>query len=606
MRARLTIEAGEGAPAAYDLSTEGSNTLGRHQSNSIVLLDEHASRRHAEIVFEDGQWLLRETDSPRNGTKVNGERIRQHAVLQNGYEIRIGDTRLRFSCSITQTLRMSARDESKLTPIGTTMPHAVKLLQAPLQENELNALLTFIDQSIEEADPRRLIGHALALIHAQTSACVTGFLSLDPDDPLPKVVLPELAHVDFHLSQQLTKRVQRDGRSVWLGGEINRINPSDSLLPFTDALCVPLRVSDSPLGALHVYKSSEGFTEREKCFCEVLAGYLAKSLHVLRTRRTLEAENTRLRVRVSGDQLVGDSPAMQQLRQLIAKAAVRSSTVLIRGESGVGKELVALALHRQSNRREEPLVVVNCAAITSTMPEAELFGHCKGAYTGADRDRPGLFRQADEGTLFLDEVGELTLECQAKLLRVIEGKGFRPVGVDDEVKVDVRIIAATNRNLEKEVSAGKFRKDLFFRLQGIPIEVPPLREHAEDIPVLVQFFLDNLALECRRQVKMTDAALQRLQQYPWPGNVRQLRSVLECAVFMSDQETLEADDLRLPAELSESPAPPLDLAQLETWAIKHALKQTEGNITQAAKLLGIVRETLSTKIKKFGITREDE
>jgi DNA-binding NtrC family response regulator len=177
--------------------------------------------------------------------------------------------------------------------------------------------------------------------------------------------------------------------------------------------------------------------------------------------------------------------------------------------------------------------------------------------------------------------------------------------MDAEVKVDVRIIAATNRNLEHEVKAGKFREDLYFRLQVIPIPVPPLREHAEDIPALVQFFLDKLALECRRQVKLTEAALERLQTYSWPGNVRQLRSTLESAVFMSDQNTLDVDDLRLPTEPSAIQPLPLNLEQLEAWAIKQALKQTDGNVTQAAKLLGIVRDTLSSKMKKYGISRVD-
>jgi Nif-specific regulatory protein len=595
MRARLIIEEGEGKPVVCDFSPDERITLGRHHNNTIVLRDEHASRRHAELFFENDEWHIREIDSPRNGTKVNGERIQEPMVLASGSEIRIGATRLRFTSSVNQTMRK--RDKVETPPAGTTVSHIATLL-----EDELNALLAFIDQSIEETDPHKLIRHALALISTRTGANVVGFLSLDPDEPLPKVVLPEMAHVDIHLSRQLTKRIQIEGRAVWLGAEADRAQASESLLPFTDALCVPLRVSDAPLGALHVYKSSQGFTEHDKCFCEVLAGYLAKSLHVLRARRTLEAENSRLRVHVSGgDQLVGDSSAMQQLRHLIAKAAVRSSTVLIRGESGVGKELVALALHRQSKRRDAPLVVVNCAAFTSSMPEAELFGHCKGAFTGADRDRPGLFKKADEGTLFLDEVGELSLECQAKLLRVIEGKGFRPVGVDDEVKVDVRIITATNRDLEREVKAGKFREDLMFRLQVISLSVPPLREHAEDVPALVRYFLENLAPECRRQVKLSDAAMQRLQEYAWPGNVRQLRSVLESSVFMSDQDTLDAGDLRLPTEPSVLRPTSLNLEQLECWAVREALKQTEGNITQAAKLLGIVRDTLANKMKKWGL-----
>jgi Nif-specific regulatory protein len=242
-----------------------------------------------------------------------------------------------------------------------------------------------------------------------------------------------------------------------------------------------------------------------------------------------------------------------------------------------------------------------------------LFGYKKGAFSGADRDHPGLFQQADEGTLFLDEVGELSLECQAKLLRVIEGKAFRPVGATCDVKVDVRIVAATHRDLEKEVKAGKFRQDLLFRLRVIQIRVPPLREHPEDIPELAGFFLAKVSAECRRNFKFTQAAMRKLQAYAWPGNVRQLRAAIENAAVMSELDTLDADALPLTgaSELPSSgmhkaiDAPiSLDMEEIETWAIRKALKQTSGNVSHAAKLLGMSRDTLHTKIKKKGIDRE--
>jgi Nif-specific regulatory protein len=287
--------------------------------------------------------------------------------------------------------------------------------------------------------------------------------------------------------------------------------------------------------------------------------------------------------------------------------------VLINGESGSGKELVALALHRNSRRSGGPLVVVNCAAIAPTLLEAELFGYKKGAFSGADRDHPGLFQQADEGTLFLDEVGELSLECQAKLLRVIEGKSFRPVGATQDVKVDVRIIAATHRDLDKEVKAGKFRQDLYFRLKVIQIRVPPLREHPEDVPELAGFFLAKVSAECRRNFKLTPAAVRKLAAYCWPGNVRQLRAVIESAAVMSETDVLDADGLPLGtvSELAAAPAthfadapPSLDMDEIETWAILRALRQTGGNVSHAAKLLGMSRDTLHTKIKKKGIDRD--
>jgi Nif-specific regulatory protein len=596
-QARLTVVTGEATPAVLELKPGTKVTLGRHRDNSMVLQDEHASRRHAEIIEEDGRWLINNIGTPLNGTRVNGLRIDRPTALEHGQEIGIGDSRFRFTLGRATVPHVSAKAP---TAKAADAEPATLLLA-----DELTVLCQFMASSVEETEAWPLIRRALQTVQQQTQASVVGFLSLDPDEPLPKLIVPEEGQVDVHLSRQLTQRVQQTQRPVWLAAHADQFQSSDSLGMLTDALCLPVRAAGAALGALHVYKSAALFTERHQRFCEVLAGYLANSLHVLRARRILEAENSRLRGHVPrGEELLGRSPALQQLRERIARAAARPTTVLIRGESGVGKELVALALHRQSPWRDGPLVVVNCAAIAATLPEAELFGHTKGAFTGADHDRPGLFQQADEGTLFLDEVGELPLDCQAKLLRVIEGKAFRPVGATAEVRVDVRIIAATNRDLHQEVKEGRFRQDLYFRLQVIPVEVPPLREHAADIPDLVQHYLDRLALECRRQVKLTDAAMQRLQAYSWPGNVRQLWAVLESGVTMSDSTVLDAGDLPLPADTLPGQTPSLQLEDLETWAIRQALRQTHGNVSQAAKLLGVVRDTLAAKMKKRGIDRE--
>jgi DNA-binding NtrC family response regulator len=462
--------------------------------------------------------------------------------------------------------------------------------------------------SLRETAPRTLVGRALTAILNQTGATAAGYLSFDQDDPLPKLVLPQLAQVDIHLSRQLTQRMLRENRIVWLGSEGG--DAPESVLSFKDAVCLPLLGPDMrPSGALHAYKAGRLFSEREIRFCEVLAGYLGSCLQVLRARRAVEAENSRLRVHGAGgdDELIGDSPALQKLRQTVARVAPGPGNVLVVGESGVGKELVALALHRLSPRRDGPLVTVNCAAIPHTLLEAELFGHRKGTFTGADRDREGLFEQADEGTLFLDEIGELSPECQAKLLRVLEGKGFRPVGGSADVEVDVRIIAATNRDLEREVEGGRFREDLFYRLR-IPIRVPPLRDHAEDIPALVQHFLRKLVVEYRRPVRLTEAALERLRGYSWPGNVRQLRSVLETAVAMSESDTIDAADLPLGPDRLEADEglPTLNLEALECDAVRQALRRTDGNKAQAARLLGIHRDTLQMKLKKYGIDRGGE
>jgi Nif-specific regulatory protein len=615
MLARLTITAGEGLPPVCDLRPRQAVALGRHRSNTVVLQDRHASRRHAEIYDEDGHWFIRDCGT-LNGTKVNGERIKEPTPLLHGHEIGIGDTRLRFTLPNGDNGAPApvGKERRTRTP-GTTADDTGSEFRTFLQADELSALCSFMTASAEETCPRTLVERALAAVHSHTWATITGFLSLDPENPLPKLVLPELASVDIHLSRQLTQRAQQQGKLVWRRAEEPPHNEEDSLLSFTDALCVPLRAEGTALGALHVYKSGSSFTERQVRFCEVLGGYLANRLRLLRSQRTLEAENSRLRGHAASrdDALVGDSPALRQVRDHVARVAPRPCLVLIVGESGVGKELVATALHRQSSRADGPLVTVNCAAIAASLSDAELFGHCEGTFTGADQDRPGFFQQADDGTLFLDEIGELSLEIQAKLLRVIESKCFRPVGATADVHVDVRIIAATNRDLGRMVQEGCFRQDLYFRL-GIPIRVPPLREHAEDVPALVHHFLRLLAVEYRRPLRVTPESLERLQRYAWPGNVRQLRAVLENAVAMTDSETLDAGDLRLPegpaAEARGGdgafPLPTLNLEELEIEAIRQALRQTRGNVTNAAALLGIHRDTLALKLKRYGISRKDE
>jgi DNA-binding NtrC family response regulator len=627
MRARLIVETGAASPQLSDLSPKAPIRLGRNSKNDIVLDDPHASRWHAE-VFSDGQkWYVRDCGTT-NGTKVNGVKIQQTTRLESNHVIGIGDTRLRF------TLDSSAQGTAELPVLsGPVKPpehlngeHGSEGMATILHADELTALLQFMTASLSETTPHGLVTLALTTVLRQTLANVAGFLSLDADEPGFRLVLPAQAEVDTQLSRQLTKRVQNDKRAVWLGSGRMRELDSESLVGFRDALGIPLCVSrhspsgETPasasegaplppeaLGALHVYKSNRLFSEREVRFCEVLAGCLAGTLHILRTRRALEADNIRLREHAAGlrDILIGDSPAMNQLRKQIAKLAVLPGTVLITGESGVGKELVALSLHQQSLRREGPLVTLNCGAIPATLVEAELFGHKKGAFTGAEGDRPGAFVRADQGTLFLDEIGDMPLLDQVKLLRVLETKSLRQIGADDEVKVDVRILAATNRDLKRDIQDGRFRKDLFYRL-GATILVPPLREHPQDIPALVEHFLARLAVEYRRRLTLSPAALERLQTYNWPGNVRQLRSVLETAVATTDGPIISLhclDRLLLdePASAGSDQLPTLNLDELEARAIRQALAQTGDNNTQAARLLGIHRDTLISKRRKYGI-----
>jgi DNA-binding NtrC family response regulator len=603
MRARLVVVRGDGTPPFCDLNPDNPITLGRSRDNSIVLHDEHASRLHARLFFTGGQWVIRDCGT-RNGTRVNAQRLQADTALQDGHEIAIADMRLRFL----------ALDRTEVSPPPPPSPGAITAEEelnlqpepSTLLADELAVLHDFMTATVKETDPGQVIRHTLTTVARHTQATLAGFLSLDEDEPLPKMVYPEKSRVDFMLSRQLTQRVQQEGKAVWLKAGTD-LSESDSLMPFQDAVCVPLRAEGVPLGALHVYKSGHFFSEREVRFCELAAGYAANELARLRLCRSLLAENSRLRGPGPGpERIIGSGPAMQQLHQLIGRFAQCRSTVLIHGETGAGKEMVSLALHRQSPRRDGPLVVANCGAIAPTLLESELFGHVKGAFTGADRDREGLFQQADDGTLFLDEVAEMSMDCQVKLLRVLEGKGFRSVGGTDEVKTDVRLVAATHKDLLKEVKAGKFRQDLYFRLHVLVIQVPALREHREDIPALVEHFLDKFALESGRRKRLSGETMDRLLEYSWPGNVRELKTVIESAVMRSDGDLIEPHELWL----QDAPIPTdqplsLNLEHVEAWAIRQAMQKTKGNITRAARVLGIARETLGLKLRKYQIAKEE-
>jgi Nif-specific regulatory protein len=618
MRARLIVETGAASPQVSNLSPTETIRLGRNSKNNVVLDDPHASRWHAE-VYNDGQrWYVRDCKT-LNGTKVNGVKIQKTVLLENNHVIAIGDARLRFTldssgeCTAELPILIPAQKSNEESPM---LSSGSEVSQTIFHADELTALLHFVTESLKKTTTHELVHLALTTILRQTLANVAGFLGLDDEESQYRLVLPASAQLDTQLSRKLTQQVLREKKAVWLGAARMRELDSDSLMPFRDAVGIPLRVvagaadesAGEALGALHVYKSNRLFSEREVRFCEVLAGHLASTLHVLRARRALEADNLRLRDHAGPcDILIGDSPAMKLLRQQIAQFARLPCTMLITGESGVGKELVALSLHQQSLRHEGPLVNLNCGALPASLIEAELFGHKKNAFNDAE-ERPGAFLRADQGTLFLDEIGEMPLQDQAKLLRVLESKSVKQVGRDDEVKVDVRILAATNRDLKREMQDNRFRRDLYFRL-GTTIYVPPLREHLEDVPALVEHFLGRLAVEYRRRVTVSEPAMQRLQTYTWPGNVRQLRSVLETAVATAEGSVLSARSLNL-LLLDEAPSaapdqlPTLNLQELEARAIRQALAQTGGNNTQAARVLGVHRDTLIRKLREYAIERK--
>ena len=340
-------------------------------------------------------------------------------------------------------------------------------------------------------------------------------------------------------------------------------------------------------------------------------------------RTRLERENRLLIEQVQRqygfENLIGAGKPMQGVFSTIQKVAETDLTVLIRGESGTGKELVAQALHNRSARKGRPFVAVNCAAISRELVESELFGHEKGAFTGADARRQGRFEAADGGTIFLDEIGDMAPETQAKVLRVLQERSFERVGGVKPIQVDVRVVAATHRNLEEDVENERFREDLYYRLKVVELELPPLRERPEDIPALAQRFLEEVTDRLgREKKKIGEGALARLAQYSWPGNVRELQNVIEQATVLTTGDIIEEPDLRLsegrsvarPAEVVDPDLPFSDAKKraVETFErafLLRALRENDGNISRAAESIGMVRQSLQQKIRELGLRSED-
>jgi DNA-binding NtrC family response regulator len=314
--------------------------------------------------------------------------------------------------------------------------------------------------------------------------------------------------------------------------------------------------------------------------------------------------HSQLNERFGYENIIGKSPAMRAVFEKVRLVADTKSTVLITGESGTGKELIARALHHNSSRRQKPFIPVNCAAIPETLIESELFGHEKGAFTGAVERRTGLFQSANGGTLFIDEIGEMKVGLQSKLLRAIETRRIMAVGSSREIEVDVRLVAATNRDLQDEVKKGTFREDLYYRLKVVEIQLPPLRERPEDVPLLARFFLDEIARENQRPARdIAPEALDLLLAYNWPGNIRELRNTLEGIIVLSTRERIEVADL--PEHLRQGASAQavirhgMTMADIEREAIRRALEQTGGRRTEAAKLLDLSVRTLQRKIKEY-------
>jgi two-component system response regulator AtoC len=384
--------------------------------------------------------------------------------------------------------------------------------------------------------------------------------------------------------------------------ELKKLDPEILVILLTSFVSVETAVEAMKLGAFHFANKPFNLDE--------VAATVARALETTRLRREVRQLRANEARPYSLRAIVGESDSMETLRQLVAKvAASPASTVLLTGESGTGKDLVAKTIHYSSARSSRPFMNITCSALPEQLLESELFGHERGAFTDARLQKRGLLESADGGTVFLDEIGEMVPALQAKLLRFLEEKSFKRVGGASDISVDVRIVAATNRNLEDQVAKGGFRSDLYYRLNVLPIHLPSLRDHAEDVPALVGFFIDSFNREFKKRVVgVSPAAETLLKRYGWPGNVRELRNVVERAMLLAEGERLEVGDfgaLKTGAAAGDPfdlPAGGVDLDDLERSLVVQALRRAGGNQTKAAALLGINRDQIRYRIEKFGLS----
>ncbi len=665
MLAYLVIREGSKWTDVFRLVPGESVRIGRAPTNQIVIKDDRCSRSHAELFFSQGDWVLRDLGS-RNGTAVGDQIVERDYPLTPGEIVRIGRSQLVF----VHDLSRAFPDSGSGTRVGDggVINHEDETYDgiSVLTEGEPTTIThrKFSTKFFEPAEPDESgipkVGRAatkLCRLAFELAKCpdleTMAKLALDGlfegtqiDAGAVLLFLKESEHpqsgdqlqvtasrsdtdIRYHrISPFLAATVLREGEAVLarniLGDSTLGTRDSKGEIHATSVMCAPIRRNLRVFGVIHLYSTHpERVPDPDDLeFTLAVADTVAVAIENLNQRQALAenldqilGENQELRQKLGvQSEIVGKSGVIRQITEQISRAAPSKATVLIRGESGVGKELVARAVHFSSPRAKNVFICLNCAALTESLLESELFGHEKGAFTGATDRKIGKFEAAHGGTLMLDEIGEMSPHLQAKFLRVLEGHPFERVGGSEPIKVDVRVIAATNRDLEREVERGNFRRDLYFRLRVVEITVPGLRKRPEDISVLANYFLERFKAETGRKIRgYTQEAMDQMIRYRWPGNVRELKNVVERAIVLCEKDTIDTGDLMLSklataGETTETSPPsneysPLSLADLEQRHIQATLEATGWNKSQSASILGIERSTLDRKIRRYNIKR---
>ena len=594
--------------------TDGQLSLGRDTANQIMIGDSAVSRKHCAISqVSAGVYEISDLES-HNGTFVNGTKIAR-TPIQHGDRIRVGTNEFVFLTGEDKDAGLQSSVANKQTTSGmlTTLfldqhsglpsnPSGIGRMARDLSAffKIANLINSFRDV---ETLQRELLGLISEVIPAAQSAIV--LQSNANEEPSPHCTWSR----DGDPKQEMIIREEWAQRAMW---ERCAVFTTASTALDEHVLCVPLVGVENILGVIYLTSpaTSPPFGEDHAFFLSSVSRIAAVSLENLLKLDSLRAENQRLRADVGADILIGESRAMSRVTEFIGRVAKGDSTVLIRGESGTGKESVARAIHANSLRPSKPFVAINCAAIPETLLESELFGHEKGALTGAAATKKGKFETAEDGTLLLDEIGEMVPLLQSKLLRVLQQREFERLGGTRLLPFNARIIAATNKKLEQAIKAGEFRQDLYYRLNVVSVSLPPLREHREDIPKLALHFANKFAAKSKRGFKGISAeARSLLMQYSWPGNVRELENAIEHAIVLGLTDEILPEDL--PEALLEERSSEMTAAlyhntlnQTKKQLVITAMDDAKGNHIEAARLLGIHPKYLHRLIKNLNLKSE--